>query len=267
MNHPQFQHWRCARALFAVILLGTGAHALADTAAPAPLKVVIVDLTERGERWNTLYRLGIAARASNFDRRAQDAFHKIVDEDHAEARLAIPTGCPDAGPYDECASVRRIPDIDLPKAIAEANGSTLLVLWPEAAYFTQDQLFVAYVDVDIIKNGKVVPGTFYVGYRDWQCDEHCVPTAFEASAKELSAMVRYMLDLGPAGQTQSVPAAWKSKPVVTSVDKWANTCATEFKKERVVREYGQRFWLNDPANRTLTSTAWVGCNIFAANPR
>jgi hypothetical protein len=33
-----------------------------------------------------------------------------------------------------------------------------------------------------------------------------------------------------------------------------------------VREYGERFWLNDPSGRTLTSAAWRGCNIFAANP-
>ena len=31
---------------------------------------------------------------------------------------------------------------------------------------------------------------------------------------------------------------------------------------RVVREYGERFWLNDPSERTLLSAAWRGCNIF-----
>jgi hypothetical protein len=110
----------------------------------------------------------------------------------------------------------------------------------------------------------VVPGTFYVGYRDWECDEHCVPTAFEASAKELAAMVRYMLELGPVAQTKTVPTPWLNKPVVTSVDKWANDCATKLSNDRVVREYGERFWLNDPSNRTLISAAWRGCNIFAA---
>jgi hypothetical protein len=29
-----------------------------------------------------------------------------------------------------------------------------------------------------------------------------------------------------------------------------------------VNEYGERFWLNDPSERTLLSTAWRGCNIF-----
>ena len=117
---------------------------------------------------------------------------------------------------------------------------------------------------ELVAEGKVVPGTFYVGYRDWECDEHCVPTAFEASAKELSAMVRYMLELGPVAQSKAVPAPWLGKPLVTSVDKWANTCATKLSKDRVVREYGERFWLNDPSSRTLTSAAWGGCSIFAS---
>jgi hypothetical protein len=137
-------------------------------------------------------------------------------------------------------------------------------LWPEAAYFPEEKRYLAYVDVDVIRNGKAAPGPFYLGYQDWECDVDCVPTAFEASAKELSAMVRYMLDLGPGAQTLSVPVAWQGKPLVTNVDKWANTCATKVDKDRVIREYGERFWLNDPSVRTLVSTAWRGCNIFAA---
>jgi hypothetical protein len=31
---------------------------------------------------------------------------------------------------------------------------------------------------------------------------------------------------------------------------------------RVVREYGERLWLNDPSERTLLSVAWRGCNIL-----
>jgi len=49
---------------------------------------------------------------------------------------------------------------------------------------------------------------------------------------------------------------------VTSVAKWTNTCATDFNRNRVVREHGARFWLSDPKERTLVSTAWSGCNIF-----
>jgi len=75
-------------------------------------------------------------------------------------------------------------------------------------------------------------------------------------------MIRYVVDLGPAAQTLSVPAEWQSKPVVTSDAKWANTCATEFNDNRVVRQYGERFWLSDPSERTLLSAAWRGCNIF-----
>jgi len=75
-------------------------------------------------------------------------------------------------------------------------------------------------------------------------------------------MIRYVIDLGPSAQTLSVPAEWQSKPVVTSVAKWTNTCATDFNRNRVVREHGARFWLSDPKERTLVSTAWSGCNIF-----
>jgi hypothetical protein len=267
--HHQSLSLRCIRAVLTIVLLGAGAHALAlDSARPAPLNVVIVDQTERGEKRAVLYRLGIATRASNFNKGAHaQALRQILGEEHPEGRLAIPTACPNAGTHDACANVRRIPDVDLPGVIAETKDSTLLIVWPEAAYFPQEELYLAYLDVDVLKNGKVVPGTFYVGYRDWECDVDCVPSAFQASAKELAAMVRYMLDLGPAAQSKSSPADWRSKPVVTSVGKWANTCATRYNKDRVVREYGQRFWLNDPSNRTLTSTAWVGCNIFAAAPR
>jgi len=163
---------------------------------------------------------------------------------------------------DACVSVRLIRDVDLLAAISEAGGSTLLVLWPEAAYFPQEKLYLAYLDVDVIEQGKARPGPFYLGYRDWDCDDACVPTAFEASAKELAAMVRYMLQLGPTAQTRAVPASWQSKPLVPSVDKWANTCATKVADNRVVREYGERFWLNDPTSRALLSVAWRGCNIF-----
>ena len=266
MSPSASRYLHCARALLAVALLGAGAHTFAlDAAPPAPINVVIIDETERGWDRGVLYRHGIASRASNINKGPHaEALRKMMHDENVRIRLAIPTGCPTAGTREACASVRRIADVDLPDAIAETKGSTLLILWPEAAYFPQEQLYLAYLDVDVLQQGKVVPGTFYVGYRDWECDATCVPAAFEASAKELAAMIRYMLELGPAAQTRSIPAPWLSKPVVTSVDKWANNCAKDLNKDRLVREYGQRFWLNTPSNRTLTSAAWGGCNIFAA---
>jgi hypothetical protein len=254
------------RALLAVALLGAGAHAFAlDDSPPAPLSVVIVDETDKGYERAILNRRGIASRASAFNKGPHaEALYKALGDENVRVRLAVPTGCPTLSTLEPCANVRRIKDVDLPAAIAASQSGTLLILWPEAAYFPGEQLFVAYLDVDVLQKGKVVPGTFYVGYRDWECDEHCVPTAFEASAKELAAMVRYMLDLGPVAQTKTVPAPWLNKPVVTSVDKWANNCATKLNKDHVVREYGERFWLNDPTNRTLISAAWRGCNIFAS---
>jgi hypothetical protein len=267
MNRPQSRLARCARAVLAVALLGAGTHALAlDDATPAAINVVIIDETERGLKREVLYRRGIASRASNFNKGAHaEALRKALGDDNVRLRLALPTGCPSQGTREPCASVRQIADIDLSNAIADAKGSTLLIVWPEAAYFPQEQLYLAYLDVDVLQNGKLVPGTFYVGYRDWECDEGCVPAAFEASAKELSAMVRYMLELGPAARSAATPVAWRGKPVVTSLDKWSNTCAAKYRNERVVREYGERLWLNDASNRTLTSMAWRGCNIFASN--
>jgi hypothetical protein len=253
------------RALLAVALLGAGAHALAlDDSPPAPLSVVIIDETDKGYDRGILNRRGIASRASAFNRGPHaEALYQALGDKDVRVRLAVPTGCPELSTLQPCANVRHVKDVDLPAAIAASGSGTLLVLWPEAAYFPGEKLFVAYLDVDVLQQGKVVPGTFYVGYRDWECDEHCVPTAFEAAAKELAAMVRYMIELGPVAQSKTVPAPWLNKPVVTSVGKWANDCATKLNNDRVVREYGERFWLNDPSNRTLISAAWRGCNIFA----
>jgi hypothetical protein len=267
MNAQSFVHVRCARALLTIALLGAGAHAFAAETAPPPLNVVVIDETNRGWEKGVLARYGIASRASAINHGPHaEALRKLLPDENVRMRLATPTGCPNLSVRDTCANVRRIPDVELPNVISESKNSTLLILWPEAAYFPQEQLYLAYVDVDVLHKGKLVPGTFYLGYRDWACDAGCVPTAFEASAKELAAMVRYMLDLGPDAQTLTTPAAWRTKPVVTSMNKWANTCATKLSNERVVREYGERFWLNDPSGRTLTSAAWRGCNIFAANP-
>ena len=263
MNHPKYGP--CVRALITVCLLGAGAHALAlDESPPAGLNVVIIDETEKGYERGILYKQGIASRSSAFNKGPHaEALYKALGDQNVRVRLAVPTGCPTLSTLEPCANVRHIKDVELPAAIAASKSGTLLILWPEAAYFPGEESFVAYLDVDVLQKGKVIPGTFYVGYRDWECDEHCVPTAFEASAKELAAMVRYMLELGPAAQSKAVPAPWLNKPVVTSVDKWANDCATKLNKDRVVREYGERFWLNDPSNRTLISAAWRGCNIFA----
>jgi len=248
-------YWRAARALVAVALLGAGAHAFALDPASPSISVLIIDETRRGWDKGVLDRYGIASRVSTLNKGEHaDALRKALKDENVRMRLATPTACPSGNTRDACASVRLIRDVDLPAAIADAKGSTLLVLWPEAAYFLQEQLYIAYVDVDIIEQGKARPGPFYLGYRDWQCTAECVPSAFEASAKEISAMVRYLLEFGPTPQARSVPA----------VEKWANTCATKLEDNRVVREYGERFWLSDPKTRTLTSTAWRGCNIFDA---
>ena len=264
--NPDSTESRCrlaAGALLMAALLGTGAHAFALDAAPPGISVVIIDETERGWDKGVLDRYGIASRASRINRGAHaEALREALGDQNVRMRLAVPTACPTAGTRDACASVRRVKDTDLPDVIAEAKQSTLLVLWPEAAYFPQQQRYVAYVDVDVVQQGKALPGSFYVGYRDWKCGDDCVQAAFEASAKELAAMIRYVLELGPAAQTMSVPAAWQGKPLLTSVAKWANKCATDVNGSRVVREYGERFWLNAPSERTLLSAAWRGCNIF-----
>lgn len=265
MNPLRSPYGRAARALVAVALLGAGAHAFALDPAEPGITVLIIDETRRGWDKGVLDRHGIASRVSAINKgKHADALREILKDQNVRMRLAAPTACPSASTRDACASVRQIRDVDLPSAIADAKGSTLLVLWPEAAYFPDEQLYLAYVDVDIIEKGKGRPGPFYLGYRDWECTAECVPSAFEASAKEIAAMVRYLLEFGPTAQTRSVPASWQSKPLVTGVDKWANICATKLEDNRVVREYGERFWLSEPKTRTLTSTAWRGCNIFDA---
>jgi hypothetical protein len=249
--------------LLLAALLGASAHAFALDAAPRGIEVVVIDETERGWDKGVLDRYGIASRGSRINRGAHaEALRDILRDQNVRMRLVVPTACPSAGTLDACASVRRIKDVDLPGVIGATKGSTLLVLWPEAAYFPQQQLYVAYLDVDVVEKGKAVPGPFYVGYREWKCDADCAQAAFEASAKELAAMVRYVIELGPAAQTRSVPVAWQSKPLLTSVGKWANKCATDVHDHRVVREYGERLWLSDPAERTLLSVAWRGCNIL-----
>jgi hypothetical protein len=263
LDHTEPRYRRGVRALLLAALLGASAHALALDAAPEGINVVIIDETQRGWDKGVLSRYGIASRASRINKGAHaEALRQALGDQNVRMRLAVPTACPKAGTHDVCASARLIKDVDLPNVIEETKGGTLLVLWPEAAYFPQEQLYLAYMDVDVLQKGKLVPGPFYLGYRDWKCGKDCVQAAFEASAKELAAMIRYVVDLGPSAQTLSVPAAWQGKPVVTSDAKWANTCATEFNHNRIVRQYGERFWLSDPSERTLLSAAWRGCNIF-----
>ena len=259
MKSMKSPYERAARALVAVGLLGAAVHAFAlDPAAPS-ISVVIIDETRRGWDKGVLHRNGIASRVSTINKGAHaDALREVLRDQNIRMRLATPTACPNLSTRDACASVRLIKDVDLPNAIAEAKGSTLVVLWPEAAYFAQEQLYLAYVDVDVIEKGKARPAPFYLGYHDWQCTAECVPSAFEASAKEIAAMVRYMLEPGVS------MASWPGKPLVTTLDKWDNTCATKFADNRVVREYGERLWLADPKTKTLTSAAWRGCNIFDA---
>jgi hypothetical protein len=263
LDYREPRYRRGARALLLAALLGATANAFAIDAAPASVNVVIIDETQHGWDKGVLSRYGIASRASRINKGAHaEALRQALGDQNIRMRLAVPTACPKAGTRDVCASARLIKDVDLPNVIAETKNGTLLVLWPEAAYFTQDQVYVAYMDVDVLQKGKPVPGPFYVGYREWKCDKDCVQAAFEASAKELASMIRYVVDLGPAAQTLSVPAEWQTKPVVASVAKWANTCATDFNNNRVVREHGERFWLSDPSERKLLSAAWRGCNIF-----
>jgi hypothetical protein len=249
--------------LLMAALLGMSAHAFAEDAALPKINVVVVDETERGIEKGVLDRYGIASRSSRLNRGPHaEALRETLGGANVRMQLVVPTACPAAGTRDACASVRRVKDVDLPNVISETRNSTLLVLWPEAAYFPQQKMYAAYLDVDVLEKGKAVSAPFYVGYRDWKCDADCVITAFEASAKELATMIRYLLEMGPAAQTQSVPASWQSKPAVASTSKWSNVCATEFGNHRVVREYGERLWLSDPRERTLLSVAWRGCNIL-----
>jgi hypothetical protein len=249
--------------LLMAALLGMSAHAFAEDAASQGFNVVVIEETDRGADRGVLTRYGISSRVSPLSRGPHAAaLREALGDANVRMRLVVPTGCPAASTRDACASVRRIKDVDLPDVIRETRNSTLLVLWPEAAYFPQEQRYVAYLDVDVLEKGKAAAEPFYLGYRDGKCDADCVATAFEASAKELAAMVRYVLQMGPAAQTRWAPATWQSKPAVASVPKWANTCATDVHAYHVVREYGERLWVNEPGERKLLSVAWRGCNIL-----
>lgn len=250
-------------SLLMAALLGLSAHAVAEDTAPRGFNVVVIDETERGAAKGVLDRYGIASRVLPLTKGAPAAaLREALRDANVRMRLVMPTGCPTASTREACASVRRIKDVDLPDVIRETRNSTLVVLWPEAAYFPQEQRYVAYLDVDVLEKGKTVSNPFYLGYRDGNCDADCVTTAFEASAKELAAMVRYVVEMGPAAQTRGAPAAWQSKPAVATVSKWANTCATDVRSYHVVREYGERMWVSEPGERKLLSVAWRGCNIL-----
>ncbi len=249
--------------LLMAALLGLSAQALAEDAAPRGFNVVVIDETDRGSAKGVLDRYGIASRVLPLSKGSHAAaLREVIGDANVRMRLVIPTGCPMASTREACASVRRIKDVELPDVIRETRNSTLLVLWPEAAYFPQEQRYVAYFDVDVLEKGKPVAGPFYLGYRDGRCDADCVITAFEASAKELAAMVRYVVELDQGAQTRWSPAAWQGRPAVATVSKWANTCATDVRSYHVVREYGERLWVNEPGERKLLSVAWRGCNIL-----
>ncbi|HET9449199.1 MAG TPA: hypothetical protein VFO35_23205 [Steroidobacteraceae bacterium] len=251
-------------SLLMAALLGLSAHAVAEDPDPRGFNVVVIDETDRGAAKGVLARYGIASRVLPLSKGAHAAaLREAMGDANVRMRLVMPTGCPAAASTREaCANVRRIKDVDLPDVIRETRHSTLLVLWPEAAYFPKEQRYVAYLDVDVFEKGKVVSDPLYLGYRDGKCDADCVTTAFEASAKELAAMVRYVVEMGPAARTRVAPTAWQVKPAVATVSKWANTCATEVGSYHVVREYGERLWVNEPGERKLLSVAWRGCNIL-----
>ena len=152
MNHENL--------LLMAALLGMSAHAFAGDAAPPKINVVVIDETDRGCDKGVLDRYGIASRASRLNRGPQaEALRETLGDANVRMRLVVPTACPAAGTRDACASVRRIKDVDLPNVIGETRNSTLLVLWPEAAYFPQQQLYAAYLDVDVLEKGKAVSGS------------------------------------------------------------------------------------------------------------
>jgi hypothetical protein len=172
-------------SLLMAALLGLSAHAVAEDPPPRGFNVVVIDETDRGAQRGVLDRYGIASRVLPLSKGAHAAaLRETLGDANVRMRLVMPTGCPTAASTREpCASVRRIKDVDLPDVIRETRNSTLLVLWPEAAYFPQEQRYVAYLDVDVLEKGKTVAEPFYLGYRDGKCDADCVTTAFEASAK------------------------------------------------------------------------------------
>jgi hypothetical protein len=64
-----------------------------------------------------------------------------------------------------------IKDVDLPNVISETSERHAARVVAGSRVFPQDQVLLAYIDVDVLQKGKPVPGPFYVGYRDWKCGQ------------------------------------------------------------------------------------------------
>jgi hypothetical protein len=267
MTHAKSQHSR-QRPGAAYVLLTLGALTLHTQssyaqAAQAPLSVIVIAETKRGWDDGVLSQHGLAAHSSSLNKGPMGAaLRTALHDENPLARMVVPTACPSAATREACPNIQFIRDVDLDAAIDQAKTSTIVVLWPEAGYSEKEQLYMAYFDVDVLERGRLRTGSFYLGYREWHCGADCVAAAYEASAKELAAMVRFVLAMEPGSRTNAPPAAWQGKPLVKDVHQWANSCATDLRDNRVIREYGERFWLNEPGARSLLSAAWRGCNVF-----
>ena len=176
-----------------------------------------------------------------------------IDENRAN-EIAREVGCP---------AVRAIDDVNLPAAIAAAKPAQIILLRPDTGYWAEERAFMAAFVADVLAEDGRRVNTFTIIYRDWHCDALCVQTSYAAAARELATMFRYMLEVDIGYRTNAAPTAWRDKTLVKEFPQWANRCVADTHEDRIVRQYGERLWVNPSAfgSITLVSLSWRGCNV------
>jgi hypothetical protein len=236
-------------------------------AVAAPPVLLVLNQTRAGQQRNVLRSLGIRGyQATSNLRELEDNLRRALDRKDIYGPLLTPTMCPGARIQDACPGVRGIDDVNLRDAIAAAQPSPVVLIRPDTAYFEKGQAFMAAFVVDVLDAHGARVNTFTIIYRDWHCDVPCVQTSYAAAARELAAMFRYMLDVDIGYRTNAVPEAWRDNGRVKDFAQWSNRCVKNAKNDRIVRQYGERLWLNPPVfdEVTLLSLSWRGCNILEA---
>lgn len=245
------------------ILLGAAECAGAATKPPQPLEIIVVVETKAGRNNHALHELGLK-QVWYFTGAAESsiALGKVLGRESYLAQVLVPAACPGAGTRDGCEHLRVRKDVDLEQALAETPAPMALIVLPQAGYDEEHRLYYASLQVNVVGEDVETTRYFQLSYREWHCDRDCVEATYEASAKELAAMIRYMLGVEFGYRVKEWPEAWQDKPRLKGIAKWANECEPDLDNMRVIREYGERFWLSSRAGRFLRSAAWGGCNVF-----
>ena len=237
--------------------------AVAARAAEPPV-VLVLNQTREGAQRGTLASLGLKQyEASKNLRKLEQNLRRALDQQDIYGPLLAPTMCPGARVQDTCPAVRAIDDVNLPAAIAAAKPAQIIMLRPDTGYWAEERAFMAAFVADVLAEDGRRVNTFTIIYRDSHCDALCVQTSYAAAARELATMFRYMLEVDIGYRTNAAPTAWRDKTLVKEFPQWANRCVADTHEDRIVRQYGERLWVNPSAfgSITLVSLSWRGCNV------